>query len=62
MHVDGAYSRFRHDHRDLETVIALPELGYQRASRTDIHALRWYDDWPFVRQGAAWIRKVKNAA
>jgi glycosyl transferase family 25 len=62
MHVDGAYSRFRHDHGGLETVIAVPELGYQRASRTDIHALRWYDDWPFVRQGAAWIRKVKNAA
>lgn len=62
MHVDGAYSRFRNDHPGFETVIAVPELGYQRASRTDIHPLRWYDDWPLVRQGAAWIRKVKNAA
>lgn len=62
MHVDGAYSRFRQDHPALETVIAHPELGYQRASRTDIHALRWYDHWPVVRQGVAWIRKLKNAA
>jgi glycosyl transferase, family 25 len=62
MHVDGAYSRFRQEHPELETVVALPALGYQRASRSDIRAVRWYDDWPVVREGVDWIRRRKNAA
>ena len=62
MHVDGAYSRFRREHPDLQTLVALPQLGYQRASRSDIHPLRWYDDWPLVREGVDWIRKRKNVS
>ena len=62
MHVDGAYSRFRREHPELQTMVAQPELGYQRASRSDIHPLRWYDDWPFLREGVDWIRKRKNVS
>lgn len=46
MHVDGAYSRLRADHPELTTYSAWPPVGHQRSSRTDIHALRWYDRWP----------------
>ena len=55
MHVDGAYTWFRRLHPAMRTWIATPDLGYQRASRTDIHPLRPYDRWPMVRdlvQGA----------
>ncbi|MES2637615.1 MAG: glycosyltransferase family 25 protein, partial [Pseudomonadota bacterium] len=47
MHVDGAYSCYRK--QGCETYLAIPELGYQRASRTDIHHLTWYDKLPVFR-------------
>lgn len=58
MHVDGAYSCFRK--QGCETYLAIPALGYQRASRTDIHQLAWYDKLPFFRQALINIRKLKN--
>lgn len=60
MHVDGAYSWFRRDHPQYRTVVAIPPLGYQRASRTDIHELRWYDKTPGLRQVVARIRRASN--
>lgn len=57
MHVDGAYSRFRADNPRVRTFVAIPELGHQRASRTDIHALRWFDRTPFVRNVVQRIRR-----
>lgn len=57
MHVDGAYNWFRRQYKGAGTVIALSELGFQRASRTDIHDLNWYDKWPLVRQLAGVARK-----
>ena len=60
MHVDGAYSWFRAAHPERRTVACQPPLGYQRASRTDIHALRWFDrTWGF-RSLAAALRAAKN--
>ena len=56
MHVDGAFSRFRADHPDMVTLAALPPLGHQRASRTDIHALRWFDRLPVIRSAAGLAR------
>lgn len=41
MHVDGAYSWFRKDHPFLRTLLADPELGYQRPSRSDIFTGHW---------------------
>lgn len=60
MHVDGAYNHFRADHPELETWIANPLLGDQRASRTDIHQLRIYDRLPLVREAAATARRLKR--
>jgi glycosyl transferase, family 25 len=37
MHVDGTYLWFRREHPELVTVLARPELGYQRHSRSDIY-------------------------
>lgn len=54
MHVDGAYSHFRADHPEMVTLAACPTLGHQRASRTDVHDLRWFDRLPVFR-GAAQI-------
>jgi hypothetical protein len=61
MHVDGAYTWFRASHPEMRTWIAVPELGHQRQSRTDIHPLRWYDRWPVVRELAQWARRVRRA-
>jgi len=58
MHVDGAYSRYRE--QGYETYLAIPELGYQRASRTDIHKLTWYDRLPVMRYLFSRVRKLKN--
>lgn len=60
MHVDGAYSRLRADHPELATYSAWPPIGHQRSSRTDIHALRWYDRWSatsFVIQHLRTLRR-----
>jgi glycosyl transferase, family 25 len=61
MHVDGAYNWFRRAHPHYVAMAAVPELGYQRASRTDIHALRWFDRWPGIRAAVAVSRRIRNA-
>jgi hypothetical protein len=61
MHVDGAYNWFRRANPQFKTVLAIPELGFQRASRTDIHDLRWYDKTPLIRNAVAGLRWLKNA-
>lgn len=61
MHVDGAYNWFRRANPQFKTLLAIPELGFQRASRTDIHDLRWYDSAPLVRDCVAGLRLFKNA-
>lgn len=60
MHVDGAYSWFRRAHPSVRTWIATPPLGYQRASRTDIHALRWFDRTLVIRDAVSMLRRVLN--
>ena len=57
MHVDGAYSRFRADHPEFQVFVATPELGYQRPSRTDIHALKWFDRTPLLKRIVEIIRR-----
>ena len=61
MHVDGAYSRFRTDHPDVLVFAAIPELGYQRPSRTDIHALKWFDRVPVAKELVQLIRRRRAA-
>jgi glycosyl transferase family 25 len=57
MHYDGALSWFRKDHPHHITLAAVPPIGVQRSSRTDIHALRWFDRWPIVRSLASLLRR-----
>jgi glycosyl transferase family 25 len=59
MHVDGAYCWFRNKYPEMKTLISIPILGYQRPSRTDIHALKWYDRYPFISGFIDLIRKLK---
>jgi hypothetical protein len=61
MHVDGAYGWYRQAHPSRETWVAIPELGHQRSSRTDIHDLRWFDRWWLVRDAVAAVRRRRNA-
>lgn len=60
MHVDGAISRFRAEHPDFTTLVTVPEIGVQRSSRTDIHALRWFDRWPLVRDLSGMLRRWRR--
>lgn len=60
MHYDGALNHFRADRPDVVTLAILPTLGVQRASRTDIHALRWFDRLPVVREGVQFLRRVRR--
>jgi len=60
MHVDGAYGWYRRAHPGRSTWIAVPELGYQRSSRTDIHPLRWFDRWWLVRDVVGAVRRRRN--
>jgi len=59
MHVDGAYSHFRTDHPEMVTLAASPTLGRQRASRTDVHDLRWFDRLPVIREAAGALRRLR---
>lgn len=60
MHVDGAYNWFRRDHPALRTFAAKPGIAHQRASRTDIHALRTIDRVPVVRDAVQLLRRLKR--
>ena len=60
MHVDGAYSLFRMQHPQAQTLIATPSLGAQRSSRSDIFPNKWYDRTPVLVHLAGWMRAVKN--
>ena len=42
MHLDGAYSTFRDQNPDVVTLIASPNLGWQRTSRSDITPKWWH--------------------
>jgi hypothetical protein len=59
MHVDGAYGWLRRDHPALRTLLATPPLGHQRPSRTDVHALRWFDRLPGVHRAADLLRRAR---
>jgi len=60
MHLDGAYSTFRAQNPDIVTLLASPNLGWQRSSRSDIASNKWFDQVPVFKQlvGAARAGKV----
>ena len=62
MHVDGAYGWFRHKFPSRITMLAVPQLGYQRSSTTDIHRRRWFDRMPGTSHASSWLRRLRNKA
>lgn len=60
MHVDGAYSWFRAAHPEARTLLANPEIAYQRSSATDIHKRKWYEGTRLSHWMLQQIRRGKN--
>lgn len=59
MHVDGSYSWARRE-LQLETLIANPDVCYQRPSRSDITSSNWWNETPGIREAADVLREVKR--
>lgn len=60
MHLDGAYTTFRQQNPDIVTLIAHPNLGWQRSSRSDIYPNKFYDRLPGLKQLVGGARSVKQ--
>jgi len=60
MHIDGAYCWFRQSHPEVLTWLSSTPLGYQRASKTDVHALRWFDQMAWSARLVASLRRWRN--
>ena len=56
---DGVLNMFRERHPELKTLIALPNLGHQRSTRSDISP-KWFDRVPGLRQLANLARYAKR--
>lgn len=59
MHLDGALTMFRQANPDVLTLIAQPNLGTQRPSRSNINC-RWYERLPVVQQAADISRSIRD--
>lgn len=60
MHVDGAYSWFRKAHPQYATIATVPPIGMQRASKSDIAALAWYDRIQCIKPVTGALRRLKR--
>ncbi|HBK96212.1 MAG TPA: LPS biosynthesis glycosyltransferase [Microcoleaceae bacterium UBA10368] len=60
MHLDGAYSTFRSQNPDVVTLIASPNLGWQKSSRSDIYPNSWFDRVPGIRELVGVLRASKT--
>jgi len=59
MHLDGAYNVFRRQNPHVKALIAAPNLGSQRSSRSDIAPAKWYDRTPGIQELAGFARSAK---
>ena len=59
MHVDGAYRMFRNQNPEVVTLLAQPNLGWQRASSSDISS-RWVDQTPVIRTLFRVAREIRR--
>jgi hypothetical protein len=59
MHLDGALTMFRQANPDVLTLIAYPNLGKQRPSRSNVNC-RWYERLPVVQQAADLGRLMRD--
>ncbi len=60
MHVDGAYSTWRHLNAGAVTIAAIPEVCRQRSSMSDIAPPGRLDLWPITRNMVNLLRKLRN--
>jgi GR25 family glycosyltransferase involved in LPS biosynthesis len=60
MHVDGAYSTFRQQNPEVQTLVASIPLGFQRSSRSSIANHSWFDTLPVTMNIVKLARKAKN--
>ncbi len=60
MHVDGALNWVRRCHPELTALAISPEIAGQRASRSDIAAIRWFDRLPLLRHLSAVLRTYRQ--
>jgi glycosyl transferase family 25 len=60
MHYDGALSTFRQQNTDVLTLIATPNMGWQRSSRSDIADNHYLDRISFMRPLVTGFRRFKN--
>jgi len=58
MPIDGALNIFRRKNSDVKTLIAIPKLGWQRPSRSDITP-RAFDKYPLLDEVMAPLRELK---
>lgn len=59
MDVDGAYNAFRRRYPETVTLIAEPQVAWQRATHSDLHARNWHA-LPGVSALLAPVRMLKN--
>jgi hypothetical protein len=59
MHLDAALTMFRQANPDLITLIASPNLGWQRPSRSDIHST-WMQKTPVFREVYDIARQLRD--
>lgn len=59
MHVDGSYSWARKA-LGMETLMAAPEIAFQRSSRSDIAEGQWWDRVAGMRELVGLVRRLKN--
>lgn len=59
MNLDGAFSTFRKQNPHLLTLVAVPSLGGQRSSRSDLSP-QWFDTVPGINRIINQARKLKS--
>jgi hypothetical protein len=57
---DGAYNHLRYVRKSTRVFIAVPNLAYQRSSRTDIGTLRLYDQIICLRSAIRFLREMSH--
>lgn len=59
--IDAAYVWYRRANPHVVTKFAVPALGVQRASRSDIADLKWFDRSSLTRGGANALRRLRRS-
>jgi hypothetical protein len=57
---DGAYNRIHAVFPGVRVYLAVPNLAEQRSSRTDLHPLKFYDKFVWLRPALEELRILKN--